>query len=804
MPSSPTPSRRPLERAIRGGRNGFRRGPQQWFRRLAPFLPASLVEHATRAKGRLAGRVAVDDVGTVADEPFVPDLTGVFDARWYETQAGDLGDATAVEHYLVSGARAGLSVSAAHAALIAGERPTTTPELADEVATLTTAHGAQELPVSMLADLPVELVTFDLWDTRVRRTRPADCAKVATVRRLWLAVGAPAAPTVWDLYRQRVATEAALAAGSEMEDYEAHDVLATVAAAAGVPADDVKSMVDQLVIAETADERACTVANAPVASLVERFAVRPEPPAVMVLSDFYLGRNELASILHEHHIEIPADRVLSSCEIGASKRLGTAYDVARRRSGFDRPRHLHVGDHAVVDGERAVEHGADAAIVPTVLNGMPGPGQLDPTSYDRLPARAADMATALHRASGSAARMPLMERHAHSAGAQMSVLAVAHVAAALETAVRHGVDVIHYLSREGAFLARVHREVADLLIGGRAPRPVHLEVSRRSTFAPSLTNLAPRSLSRLWRQYADQSMRAMLTSLGVDPLDLAGELAGSGLDLDTPVSDVARSDHVRSFLERPRVQDAVLGRAREQRLLLDEYLDGRQFGPERAVVVDVGWRGTIQDNLCLVRPNCLIHGVYLGLFPFLNPQPPNARKSAVVFDGNRAEPFGHADPPAVIEAPFTALVPSPVGYRRHGDGVVAELQVEHDRADRLVEAFQSGLLAVAPQVADLLVRWGASADLLRGGLLQFVQTLYVDPPDGLADIWFESAHDDTFGVLNVTPYAKQPPPLELLGEPAPAAQRPEAIASRWPAGYARWLPVRALALLGGLVRGDEP
>lgn len=726
-----------------------------------------------------------------------------FSSEWYLEQVPDEErEQCPLVHYLTVGARAALSVSPAHAALIAGERPTITPEVGDEFAVLTSPDGTCEVPVPMLADLPVDLVTFDLWDTLVRRTRPADAAKVATARRLWLRLGAPATPSVWDLYNDRVKVEALLAAGSEREDYEAHDVLTRVVANGGTVVGAPEELVDALVSAETADERAGTVVNQPVADLVDRFEQGPDQATVMVLSDFYLGSAELTSILEEHHIDVPAARVLSSCEIGASKRLGTAYLTARQRSGLDRPRHLHIGDHAVVDGERAVDAGATSAVVRTVRDGMPAPGELSTRSYDELPRRLSEMSLTLHRASGSAARMSLIERHAHGAGAHMAVLAVSHVAAALEVATYHGVSAVHYLSREGAFLAAVHDVVGDVLLDRGAPRPVHVAVSRRSTFAPSLHDLDSPSMARMWRQYAHQSMRGMLVSLGVDADEFAGDLDACGLDLDSVLSDVAQSASVRSFLARSSVRDTVLGMAAQQRALLQEYLADHGFGPEVAVIADLGWRGTIQDNICLIRPDCSVHGVYLGLFPFLNPQPANATKTALVFDGNGGEPFGHVDPPAVIEAPMTPLIPSPIAYRRTAHGVAGVMQPEHDRAEHLVEAFQAGLLTAAPAVAEQLVQWGATSCLMRHGLQSFVESLYTHPPDGLADIWFESAHDDTFGVLNETPYEKAFTPSSVLSATVPVEQQPAAVASRWPPGYASWLPIRALDLLGRIVRGD--
>ena len=264
-------------------------------------------------------------------------------------------------------------------------------------------------------------------------------------------------------------------------------------------------------------------------------------------------------------------------------------------------------------------------------------------------------ATMLGRSSANVA-----QRTALAAGVRSAALVVPHVAGAIERAIELGVDCVHYLSREGASLARLHEQVAEVLFGRWAPRAVHLEVSRRSTFGPSLRSLDDESLQRMWRQYADQSPVGLIASLGLEPASFRERLATAGLDPDTVIPDIAGDRRIRSFLQTPDVARTMRCALDEQRGLLVRYLSDRGLGGERHVVVDVGWRGTIQDNLCHLLPHTELHGVYFGLFPYLNPQPANSTKRAVVFDGNLGERYDMVNPPAAIEAPLTP----PIAERR--------------------------------------------------------------------------------------------------------------------------------------------
>jgi hypothetical protein len=380
-------------------------------------------------------------------------------------------------------------------------------------------------------------------------------------------------------------------------------------------------------------------------------------------------------------------------------------------------------------------------------------------------------------------------------------LVVAHVAGAIERAIEVGVDTVHHLSREGASAARIHGLVGEVLFGRRAPRPVHLEVSRRSTFGASLRSLDDVHLRRMWRQYPDQSPTGLLASLGLDVAGFAEPLRRAGLHPDAVVHGIADDLRVRQFLDRPEVSSTILAALADQRAALRRYLGDRGFDAERNVVADVGWRGTIQDNLCHLLDATDVHGVYLGLFPFFNPQPANATKRAVVFDGNRGERFEHVSPPAAVEAPLTPTVPTVIGYAPVDGRIEPVVQHEHGRADELVGAFQDGLRLGSPTAARRYASWGATSDLLRGGLQESLRRYYSEPAAGVADIWFFSAHDDTFGALNVSPYGKFKPTMELAYGDVDPSRRAGAAMSQWPDGWAAWLPVRALDVIRHQRRG---
>jgi FMN phosphatase YigB (HAD superfamily) len=720
-----------------------------------------------------------------------------FSTHWYVGVNSDIGpDMNPLLHYVEHGHREGRTVSESHAAaLIRRERQGPAGPVGIGFADLRLLDeddgGVAVLPRTVSLE-GHDLVSFDVWDTLIMRDRPADTAKVATARRMAIAAKMPS--ETWRLFEARVEVEARMAGEVDHEEYALPEVLARTLAECGLSIDEEVASPNLLAEAELQDEIVGTVVVPEAMEMLRRVSANPRV-TVLALSDFYIGNDGMSRLLSHHGIDTERVHVIISVDEGASKRLGTMFEVVQQRFGVAGGRHLHIGDNPIVDGALAKATGADAIVVTPRDRGMPGPGALDRDWYidavrsleDELDEVAATM---VGRSSST-----ISQRTAFAAGVRSAALVVPHISAAIERAIELDEDTVFYMSREGASAAEIHGLVAKQMFGSQAPRCVHLEVSRRSTFGPSLTSLDDASLGRMWRQYSAQSPAGLLASLGLEPARFDDQLRKAGLAPDASIEGIRSNLRVREFLDRPDVSASITATLTTQREALLRYLADREFVRPRRVVVDVGWRGTIQDNLCHLLPDTELHGVYLGLFPFYNPQPVNATKRAVIFDGNRGEPFDHVEPPAALEGPLTPPICTTVGYANVDGRIDAVLQEEVGRADDLVAAFQEGLRFGAPTAARRYTAWGATSDLLRAGLQDALARYFRDPPPGVADIWFFSSHDDTFGAMNVTPFDKSRPDLSLTYGDTPPASRLSATASLWPEGWAAWLPVRALDII---------
>ena len=372
---------------------------------------------------------------------------------------------------------------------------------------------------------------------------------------------------------------------------------------------------------------------------------------------------------------------------------------------------------------------------------------------------------------------------------------------AIQDALEHGVGRLHYLTREGEFFKAIHDRIAE-----RSTTPLPhaslLEVSRRSTFAASLDEVSTRSLMRIWTLYSTQSMRALLLSLNVDADRFAADAERHRLPLDEPVKYPWLDPRVQSLLSDPAVAGPLASSCDDQRRLLKRYCE--QHGITNAslpvALVDIGWRGTIHDNLAHLLPSVSFTGSYIGLLRFLNPQRPNVRK--IAFGPNENEIGAPASHLLRFVTPYEMLANSSsgsvIGYEDDG-GTVRAVRQRHEGEETVYRdytaAFQQGVLSAIPALESRLEVHPAR----RQRALDLWGELAFNPPRPLAKAYLALQHDESFGLgASVSKTAANP-----LGLIAPAIFSSEARArleqhlddTTWPAAAVNAYGLRPLALL---------
>lgn len=309
-----------------------------------------------------------------------------------------------------------------------------------------------------------------------------------------------------------------------------------------------------------------------------------------------------------------------------------------------------------------------------------------------------------------------------------------------------GTNEVWLFTREGLFFGRALLAYQKGL-GGRDVRPRTLHVSRMATFAASLggQELAL-DFQRIWSQYGDQTVGDLLKSLGL-PQDEALRLTeASQVALGAP----ARTMPLRDAVLAPALR-AHIKRRRDQLLA---YLAQRGFPTSgTAVVGDVGWRGTIQDNLAHVLPTVRLKGVYLGLLGRLNKEPPNVSKLGLAGDLQQTPEDLALRRRLSWALPFEMLSNGPggsvTGYTDEGEPLRRVHPGEEAVYQKFTAIVQRAILSEVRALGEALKERaadGTDVDYLRRKGLAAWDSLLAAPAPALVTMLLELEHSETFGV----------------------------------------------------------
>lgn len=294
-----------------------------------------------------------------------------------------------------------------------------------------------------------------------------------------------------------------------------------------------------------------------------------------------------------------------------------------------------------------------------------------------------------------------------------------HFIATLHNAlVEQGVEQVYFLSREGQPLMRMF-EMYRKRVGGHITSH-YLEVSRRSTLLPSLAPLAEENFETLFRQYRRISLLEFLSSLGLEAQTRSIAQA-LGLPSDAEgrrEEDFPTSPAFAALKALPQFQDLYESERAKRRGAFIAYLSALSGGipPARLVIVDVGWKGTIQDNLFALlcrkgdTPVCTVTGYYIGLVAEGAANPRNDKHGLLfssvgslspkfrVFNENRA----------LFEVVLAANHGSIVSYETTADSRAQPIRGEFEESEmlaaevfpvqrQLFEHFERLVAAMAPE-----------------------------------------------------------------------------------------------------------
>jgi len=302
------------------------------------------------------------------------------------------------------------------------------------------------------------------------------------------------------------------------------------------------------------------------------------------------------------------------------------------------------------------------------------------------------------------------------------------------------------------------------------------------------------SLMRIWHQYHEQSPSAFFTTLDLPQEALAAYFDRAGLPLNEPVMNPWSNEAFISVIRDENFLHAANHYLATNRKLALDYLGSKFADRERIVMVDIGWRGSIQDNLAFIFEQRTFYGFYLGISRYFNDQPKNAHKFA--FGPNRNRSYVNFDllhAVDVMEMISNSSNGSVIAYQACNHYTAKPVRKKRKIEDRIFESFtcnfQKGVLEAARSVEAESLLDSYRSDGLREAALESWRRLLNQPSESMVKAYFSLKHNEEFGLGEFVTKSLSPNLLDVVLSPFSATRRRKIIHdvrfSQWAKGYLR-------------------
>lgn len=590
-----------------------------------------------------------------------------------------------------------------------------------------------------------KLISADVFDTLLRRLVYPEEIKLATAVFIQLNYieFLKKKYSKWEIYEKRLEIEKSFF--EKGEEYELSIVLKTLLSDISRDGVDIKDILDIVIEYELGLEEKVLYKDPNIEKIFTKIAPKAE---IYFLSDFYIKGTWVKEMVQKYFPKIEGGKV--SCDVNKTKRDGSLFEElpSLSKEGI-----IHVGDNKHSDYNMPKKHGISSlqffdyseeckreanqkswqmrkAIFPygqeidNLLRKIPRKGEFENPKAEEM----------------------------YALGVKYAPIFYSFVLNSIELASKKGIGKIYYLTREGVFFSKIHTEINKVRRYFKV-KPDLLEVSRLSTFYPSVKDFSPDSFERLWIQYKEQSPRAFFKSLGVD-IDTFSDLTEKySVAIDEP-RKLAESEEFRSFMKEPRVKVEMEKILEEKKEFLLSYLSQKGLTNECGksfLVVDIGWRGSIQDNLGFLLDKALIYGNYLGLHSSYYITPPNVFKSAYgpnyLIDNSKD--LDIVNWTGVWEMLTNSPMGSIMGYCSKNGMVEAvegknrgEVKVYED----YISYFQAGVMDSISELDNFVEVHGLTSDEFRPYIISLMSNLVYKPEYIITEAYFSLKHNETFGL----------------------------------------------------------
>lgn len=468
---------------------------------------------------------------------------------------------------------------------------------------------------------------------------------------------------------------------------------------------------------------------------------------IICISDFYTDAKFLKKLLVFHQISELFDHVFVSSDELLTKRSGRLYDEVVKKMRCSPDRMLMVGDNRLSDYEMPLQKGMGAVYV----------------NRDRQK-EAYHIFLAKHEKENYVEKSlteiyNICNRDKYE---DLSFSLYYFIAKLYNKLRRERIQNVFFLSREGEFL----KKLFDLYQASRVKYGIvpiqshYLMVSRKSTFIASLKPIDEENFEMIFRQYVNISLYDFLASLGFDDKEQIEIGKRLNVDIYKKQEDLPHTNLYASLIQDEYFRNKYECLRRTQKQYFNDYLNSFcvDFEKDGMYLVDVGWKGTIQDNIFMFFDQKYeITGLYLGLVA-PGKVHPNNKKEGLLFTciPDLSEDFFIYDEnKSIFEVMLGASHGSADHYEEKDQNIIvvtAEKKEERELFQNLILPMQNGIFARFKEIDEILVNHSFDFEKLEKIVNLIHAKLTFLPTKEQINLFYQIYHYENFGIFEFTKF----------------------------------------------------
>jgi len=577
-----------------------------------------------------------------------------------------------------------------------------------------------------------KIISFDIWDTIIKRKCHPEEIKLHTAKYIVLKYEKQLKEkyrNIYEILKKRDCIEEEICKTNKEKGNDAEcriiDVFKKLQE--HIFKEEITDISEELLKEEIEQEKRCIFINPDILPIFEKY----KDLKMYCISDFYMGADSLKILLDYLKLPVKFEKIYSSADYLLNKRTGNLYKKAEEELGITPKEHIHVGDNQYSDIDMARSLGIETI-------------KTTKTEFDFVPEKGRKFNFDLNSIKKDTKNK---NDRIFNSGVDLAPLLYFFGYSIVEYAIKNKIDKVYYQTREGETFIKTHELMKENNpFGVNLPECDTMEVSRMATFSASLKEFSISELLRLWSQYRVQSMKALFKTLAINIENYKKFMEKYDINIEEKIVEpwfdlrVQNLSADKDFTNKIQLE---LNRKREELLTYFKKKKNIVNDDKPLFVVDIGWRGTIHDNLAHIFTNKVIGGYYLTLYDFYNLQPKNTYKISYL-DDKTIRNNEIANIITLLEWIYNPGTGSVTEYK-DGEAIRKAKEEETEIVTKYIKPLQEGMFEGAKLINEYMKYHPYEAEESKKYIYELIKNIKTNPSREVVEAYYSMVFNDTFG-----------------------------------------------------------